>query len=100
MGQDALTAAVMPIADKITAALLPRMKEIVASASEAAEPTIRKVITEDVLPKFGLATILGLVAGAAVAAAIGSYFATSGRARARRNPAGWPYVPMRRRVAA
>jgi len=97
MGQDALSAAIMPIADKITAALLPRMKEIVASASEAAEPTIRKVMVEDVLPKFGLAVVLALVAGAAVAAAIGSHFASRG---ARRNPAGWPYVPMRRRVAA
>ena len=96
MGQDALTAAIMPIADKITAALLPKMKEIVASASEAAEPTIRKVVTEDVLPKFGLAVILGLAAGAAVAAAIGSHFATRG---ARRNPPGWPYVVMRRRVS-
>lgn len=98
MGQDALTAAIMPVADRITAALLPRMKEIVAKSAEAAEPTIRKVVTEDVLPKFGLATVLGLVAGAVAAAAIGSYFATRGGSRARRNP-GWPYVPMRRRVA-
>ena len=90
MGQDAITAALM---DRISAALLPKMKEIVASASEAAEPTIRKVVVEDVLPKFGLATVLGLIAGAAVAAAIGSHFATSGRGGARRNP-------MRRRYAA
>ena len=92
MGQDALSAAIMPIADKITAALLPRMKEIVASASEAAEPTIRKVIVEEVLPKFGLATVLGLVAGAVMAAAIGSYFATSGSTPQR--------VGVRRRRAA
>lgn len=97
MGQDAIAMAIAPIADRITAALLPRMKEIVASASEAAEPTIRKVMIEDVLPKFGLAVILGLVAGAAVAAAVGSHFATRG---ARRNPAGGLHVPMRRRVAA
>lgn len=68
------------IADKIVASLMPRMKEVVAQASEAAEPTIRKVIQEDVLPKFGIAVVLGLAAGAAMAAAIGSYFAT------RRNP--------------
>jgi hypothetical protein len=96
MGQDALSSAIMPIADKITAALLPKMKEIVASASEAAEPTIRKVVVEDVLPKFGFAVVLGLATGAAVAAAIGSYFATR---RTRRNPAGWSYVSTRRRTA-
>lgn len=98
VGQDALTAAVAPIVNQITAALLPKMKEIVARSAEAAEPTIRKVVVEDVLPKFGLAVVLALVAGAAVAAAVGSYFATRGSGR--RNPAGWPYVPMRRRVAA
>jgi hypothetical protein len=95
MGQDVFASAIGPITDRITAALLPKMKEIVARASEAAEPTIRKVIVEEVLPKFGLSVVLGLVAGAAMAAAIGSYFATSGT---RRNPAR--YVPIRRRYAA
>lgn len=93
MGQDAIAAAIAPIADRITAALMPRMTEIVRNASEAAEPTIRKVVTEDVLPKFGAAILVALVAGAAVAAAIGAHFASRGT---RRNP----YVPMRRRRVA
>lgn len=99
LGADPLASAIGPITDKITAALLPRMSEIVAQASEAAEPTIRRVMVEDVLPKFGLAVVVGLVAGAAIAAAIGAHFA-SRRSGVRRNPPGWPYVAMRRRVAA
>lgn len=94
LGQaDPFAAVVTPVADRIFNALLPRMKEVVAKASEAAEPTIRKVIKEEVLPKFGLAVVLGLVGGAVAAAAIGSYFAT------RRNPGSLP-VRRRRRYAA
>ncbi len=92
LGQgDPFAAVVQPVADRIFNALLPRMKDIVARASEAAEPTIRKVIKEEVVPAIGLITILGLVAGAVAASAIGSYFAT------KRNPA---YLPIRRRRAA
>lgn len=80
LGAGGIDSVVSGIADQIVTALMPRMKEVVAQASEAAEPTIRKVINEDVLPKFGFATVLGLAAGAAIAAAVGSYFATRRRA--------------------
>ncbi len=73
---DPIAAALGPVTDQITAALLPKMKEIVAKASEAAEPTIRTVIREDVMPTLGLIVVLGLAAGAVAASAIGSYFAT------------------------
>jgi ABC-type enterobactin transport system permease subunit len=92
---DTITAAVAPIADRIVAALQPRMSEIVRNASETAEPVVKRVVVESVLP----ALLVSLVAGAAIAAAIGSHFA-SRRSGVRRNPAGWPFVPMRRRVAA
>jgi len=88
LGVDPLEAIVGRAADRIFNALLPKMKEIVAQASQAAEPTIRTVIREEVLPKFGLAAVLGLAAMGAISAAIGSWFAT------RRNP------PVRRRWAA
>jgi len=73
---------------QITAALLPKLKESAVAAAEAAEPMIRRVVVEEVLPKFGFATVLGLAAGAAIAAAIGAHYAT------RRNPAR---LPVRRR---
>lgn len=63
----------------VTAALVPQLKEIVAKSAEASEPMIRRIIVEDVLPKFGLAVIIGLVGGAVASAAIGSWFATRRR---------------------
>lgn len=92
LGQDPLSAAVAPMTDKIVAALMPRMTEIVQRASEAAEPTVKKVAVEYVLP----ALLISMVAGAAVAAAIGSHFASRG---VRRNPPGWPITLRRRAVA-
>jgi len=65
-----------PLTDQLVARILPQMKDMVARAAEGAEPTIRKVVIEEVLPKFGAATVLGMVAGAIGAAAIGSWFAT------------------------
>lgn len=52
------------------------MKTMVANAAEGAEPTIRRVVVEEVLPKFGTVAVIGLAAGAAVAAAIGAWFAS------------------------
>lgn len=60
-------------------AMLPKLQEIVAKSAEASEPMIRRVVVEDVLPKFGTALVISLVAGAAVAASIGAYFATRRR---------------------
>lgn len=60
-------------------AILPQVQAMVAKAAEAAEPTIRKVVVEDVLPKFGTALVISLVAGAVGAAAIGAWFATRRR---------------------
>lgn len=65
-----------PLAEKIYKALEPRVTDIVSRASQAAEPTIRAVVREEILPRVGLVTVIGLAAMGAVAAAIGSYFAT------------------------
>lgn len=79
---DATTDALMnSMASSLTAQILPQLKTIVAQSAEAAEPTIRKVVVEDVLPKFGLAVVLGLIGGAIAAAAIGSHYATRRRAQ-------------------
>lgn len=67
------------IVDGMMARLSPKMTELVSNASSAAEPVVRRVVVEEVLPKFGLAAILGLAAGAAAAGAIGAYFATRRR---------------------
>lgn len=63
----------------VTAALLPQLKDIVAKSAEASEPMIRRIVVEDVLPKFGTAVVLGMLVGAISAAAVGSWFATRRR---------------------
>jgi len=73
------------VTDALTEALLPKLKDLVTQAAEGAEPAIKRVVNEEVMPKLGLIAVLGIAAGAAVAAAVGSYYAT------RRNP------PVRRR---
>lgn len=73
---DAMTDALLAPA---MTAMLPKLQEIVAKSAEASEPMIRRVVVEDVLPKFGTALVISLVAGAAVAASIGAYFATRRR---------------------
>jgi hypothetical protein len=78
MGQDALTFAVQGVADKIVAALLPRLKPIVKAAAEAAEPTIRTVIREEVMPKVAAYGGIGLLGVAALAAVIGAAMARRG----------------------
>jgi hypothetical protein len=77
MGDDAsmVQAIVTPLVAKVTDALMPKMKEIVAEASMAAEPTIRTVIREDVMPKVGMYAVLGLAAAAAVGAFVGALVA-------------------------
>lgn len=69
---DALLAPVMN-------AMLPQLKDIVAKSAEASEPMIRRIVVEDVLPKFGMAVVLGMLVGGIAAAAIGSWFATRRR---------------------
>lgn len=85
---------VATITGRLVDQMLPKLKEIVARASEAAEPTIRTVVREEIVPKVGLSVVLGLAAMGAIAAAIGSYFATK---HYRRNPGRLVY--RRRRSA-
>lgn len=82
MGADPLAAITGDLTDRVTAALLPKLSEIVARTSQAAEPTIRRVIQEDVLPPLGLFVILGFGLMAVTSAGIGSYYATKARRRA------------------
>lgn len=71
MGDDSIEVMARAIADKIVNAMLPSLTPIVQKASEAAEPTIRTVIREEVMPKVGMYSVVGLAAVAAVAALIG-----------------------------
>lgn len=68
-------AVVGPVADRIYAALLPRMKDVVAEASVAAQPTISRVVREDVMPW----AVGGILAVGALAALIGAAMARVGR---------------------
>jgi hypothetical protein len=57
--------------DRIVAALLPKLMPIVKQAAEAAEPTIRTVVREEVIPQAGVWAVAGLAAAAAVGAIVG-----------------------------
>jgi len=63
--------AVSGVSDKIVAALLPKLTPIVQNAAMAAEPTIRTVVREEVVPQLGTWLVVGLAAVAAVSAGIG-----------------------------
>lgn len=68
-------AIVGPVADRIYAALLPKVKELAAQASVAAQPTVSKIVREDVMP-WAFAGILGV---GITAALIGAAMARVGR---------------------
>lgn len=70
MGQDDVF--VNAIADKIVDVLTPTVKDLTVKAMEASEPTIRKVVKEDVIPWMMVAVVAGILGGALV----GSYMAT------------------------
>lgn len=82
LGQGELALLSKTITDEIVKGLLPALKPIVAKAAEAAEPTISSVIKRDVVPW----VVVGLIGVGAVAAAIGSWMATSSKRAPRRNP--------------
>ena len=49
------------VANDIIVYLQPKLMEIVKDASKTAEPMIRTVVREEVLPKVGLFTVSGMV---------------------------------------
>lgn len=57
--------------DKIVAALLPKLTPIVADAAKAAEPTIRTVVREEVIPQAGTWLIVGLGVAAIIGGVVG-----------------------------
>lgn len=89
---DVFSSLISPVSGSVATALTPQLKSIVTAAT----PAIRDVLITDVLPKFTVAFVLAMVAGAVSAAAIGSYFATRSEGR-RRVYANQPFLPVRRR---
>jgi hypothetical protein len=74
----ALEDAVSGVSDKIVAALLPKLEPIVANAALAAEPTIKTVMEETVIPQVGTWTVVGLGVAAAIGALVGTWVAKRG----------------------
>lgn len=60
---------------KVLDGMVPELKATVLKASEAAEPTIRKVVREDVVPAVGAYVIAGMAAVAVVSSLIGGAMA-------------------------
>lgn len=69
---DATDAVVGALTDQIITAMMPKLKTAMATAAESATPMAKQIIQEDVVPM----VLVGLGVGAALAAAIGSWFAT------------------------
>lgn len=57
--------------DRIVAALLPKLTPIVAESAKAAEPTIRTVVREEVIPQAGTWLVVGLGVAAVIGGVVG-----------------------------
>src|SRR3990167_890069 len=75
-----LNAIVKAVVDNVMAAAMPTLKDIVAKSAEAAEPTIRTVVREEVMPKVTLGVVAGMLGVGGIAALIGSFFASRTKA--------------------
>lgn len=84
LGQTDLTQIVQNVVNQVIEAAMPALKDAVANAAQAAEPTIQKVVDESVMPKVVLGIVVGMVGVAGVSALIGSLFASSGRSSAKK----------------
>lgn len=65
-----------PVVDRLIADLTPRLSSIVAKASEAAEPTIRTVVREELAPKIGMWAGFALLTAGLFSGIIGAFFAS------------------------
>lgn len=81
LGADLTSSVTSGVTDAVADAIMPKLKDF---------------MIEEILPKFGLAVVIGLAAGAALAAAIGAHFATRRHSGVRSNP----YRSYRRRYVA
>jgi len=79
LGADLLTASATQIAERVFNALLPQLKTIVADAAEAAEPTIRTVVREELAPKVALGMGTAMFFSAALSGIVGAWFASRAR---------------------
>lgn len=76
---DVLTGSASQVADRIYEALLPKLKDIVSEAATAAEPTLRTVANEEVVPKVSAALGISVVVSGVLSGLIGAAFASRGR---------------------
>ena len=67
------------LANDIVISLQPKLMEIVKDASKTAEPMIRTVVREEVLPKVGLFTVSGMLMVGITAAFIGIWMSKMGQ---------------------
>lgn len=66
---------VSDIADKIVVAVTPHLTQLTASAAEAAQPVMSRVVREDVIPAAAPYIVLGMIGLGIVAATIGALLA-------------------------
>lgn len=76
---DVLTGSASQIADRVFDALLPKLEGIVAQAAQAAEPTLRTVANEEIVPKLSIALGSSVIVAGIIAGFIGSFFASRSR---------------------
>lgn len=67
------------IVDALIRDLTPRLSSLVADISQAAEPTIRTVVREELAPKVGLYAGLALLTAGVISGIVGAYFASRSR---------------------
>ena len=67
------------IVDTLIRELTPRLSSLVAEISQAAEPTIRTVVREELAPKVGMYAAVGLLTAGVISGIVGAYFASRSR---------------------
>lgn len=68
-----------PIIDALIRDLTPRLSSLVSDLSQAAEPTIRTVVREELAPKVGLYAGIALLTAGVFSGIVGAYFASRSR---------------------
>lgn len=79
LGQRWWESASGPVVDALIKELGPRLSALVADISQAAEPTIRTVVREELAPKVGLYAGMALLTAGVLSGIVGAYFASRGR---------------------
>lgn len=74
--EDQIAATIRPILVSTMEKIMPQVQAQAMKLAESAEPMIRRVVVEEVVPRTSAAIFGSVVTGALIGALVGSWFAT------------------------